>query len=97
MKIAKIENWFVANRNPTLPPEQSIMSLCGNVYGHDKFTDGEFITTSEICGSNGKLIQTVNSYYILGEVNSDYLNWVRKNNLNWDEIEPIKILKKSEN
>lgn len=95
MKIVKIENWKIINGNDFLPPEQAIMSLCGNVYGHHSFIDGKFVVTSPIYSSCGRYVCTTNTMYYLGEVDPDYFKWIKANNLNWDESEPVKMKNKN--
>jgi hypothetical protein len=87
MKIVTIKKWKVVSL-----PGSSEMFLTGEVYGHPNFEEGCLIVTSSIQGSNKKKAWTKNTMYLLEDVHPDYLQWVKNNNLNWDEEEPIKML-----
>lgn len=66
----KIENWSVtSNGDLYTPPELQIPVLQGNIYGHFRFPDGTFTTTSRIVGKAlGWCVETKNSVYELGAV-----------------------------
>jgi hypothetical protein len=87
MNTAIIKKWKVVHLS-----ENSQMFLSGEVYGHPFFEEGCLVVTSLIKGSKGKKVWTKNTIYTLEDVHPDYLQWVKTNNLNWDEAEPIKML-----
>ena len=92
MQIVKIQNWKVVNIAPYKPPEQWVMGLCGEVYGHPNFADGSPVQTSRICGTFGTLVYTKNTMYILDGVDPEYRRWVDEQGLKWDDAEPVKVI-----
>ncbi len=76
----RIENWelVAAPENPYQAPEIWPLRLQGEVYGHDRFEDGESITTSRIVHAEGKFVRTNNNEYILGEPSEKYAAWYKE-------------------
>lgn len=70
----KIEKWSIVTKSsPYTAPEMIVGRLHGAVYGHQRFHDGEIITTSPIMGNDGELIITKSlSKYELGVVDPEY-------------------------
>ena len=71
----KLENWSICTPkvNPFTAPELIPQCLQGNVYGHPRFRDGEFVISSRIVGIKENLILTYSgSTYELGEPDPDY-------------------------
>lgn len=72
----RIENWSVVNPilDPYQAPETRSPSLYGKVFGHPKFVDGHWATTSSIYGKTAKNeVATVSgSSYELGQVDPSY-------------------------
>jgi hypothetical protein len=71
----RIENWSIgfAQQDPYKAPELHSPRLSGNVYGHPKFDDGTFITTSTVTGNgDGCLFTRTGSRYDLGDPHPDY-------------------------
>lgn len=77
--MVRIENWS-AIRIPLdmyKPAELSPLQVRGLVYGHPKFANGDDIITSALVRSEGRVVCTRNTEYILGQVDPDYLEWYR--------------------
>jgi hypothetical protein len=91
----KIENWSTGNcdSNPFLAPEITGIHLRGQVYGHPGKTDGAWVKTSRIQSINGKMIETLNTIYELGEPNPDFLKWMKMEGIEFDPDNPIKTIK----
>ena len=72
----RIENWAVITPvvDPYAAPETISPSLRGQVYGHPRFDDGQWVTTSSIVGKNGKneVITVSSSAYELGQADPQY-------------------------
>jgi hypothetical protein len=69
----KMENWSIITTNPYRAPELGGQMIHGSVYGHPKFPDGSHITTSEIIGRKGELLETYSgSLYELGSIDPQY-------------------------
>jgi hypothetical protein len=75
--FAKMKNWAIvgAQLNPYQAPELQTKQLRGQVFGHERFEDGECVTTSTIIKREGNEIVTKNTTYWLGEVCPDYRAW----------------------
>jgi hypothetical protein len=91
MKLVKLENWSVTS-SPYTAPECRDIYLHGKVYNHPSIKDGEYVTTSAVCGANKRIITTRNTFYELGEPCSEYREWLRVNRPNWNPDEPITII-----
>ena len=77
--MVRLENWS-AIRIPLdmyKPADMSPLQVRGLVYGHPNFRDGDDIVTSRLVRAEGRQVWTVNTKYILGEVDPDYLEWYR--------------------
>jgi hypothetical protein len=87
-----LENWFLVIDNPYSPPEISIPSLKGDVYGHESFEDGSHIQTSRVVDIKKRMVTTISgSEYTLGEPDEDYVKWCEDSNIHVPtEEEPIK-------
>lgn len=73
--MPKLENWSVVQTelDPYQSPEMQKKYLHGTVFGHDKFPDGDIITTSSIVQAIDKKIYTRSgSVYSLGVVDPEY-------------------------
>lgn len=72
----KIENWAVVESivNPYAAPEMRALSLQGQVFGHPRFNDGQYITTSSIDKKNDRdeVVTISGSSYELGRVDPSY-------------------------
>ncbi|MHC4297965.1 MAG: hypothetical protein ACYS7Y_11730 [Planctomycetota bacterium] len=91
----RIENWsvFGANADPYQAPETQRVYLQGEVYGHPRFTDGEFVYTSHVVSVDGPVVTTKSgSVYTLGEPKPDYVEWCRETGCHVPtQDEPIKL------
>ena len=71
----KLENWAIvtSNPNPYQPPECQKKQLHGEVYGSDRFGDGEKVTTSDVEDIKNGIAKTANADYELGQIDKKYL------------------------
>ena len=92
---AILKNWSVRGRtlNPYAAPETLRYVLCGEVYGHPDFKDGEFVTTSSIRENIMNYVSTQNTVYELGEPDVSYILWCEENGITIDSKEPVKVTK----
>jgi len=79
MLYAKMKNWSIvgAQLTPYQAPEMQTKQLRGEVFGHERFDDGEYVTTSTILERRGHEVVTQNTTYWLDakDVCPDYLAW----------------------
>lgn len=77
--MVRIENWHVSMVGDIYtPPECYVPILCGQVYGHPRFPDGDDINTSDIVNVNGREVTTRSgTLYILGEPSAKYVQWCK--------------------
>jgi hypothetical protein len=73
----RIENWavvFPPSISPYTAPELLKQSLQGEIFGHPKFNDGKFVTTSSIIGKNSRneILTLSGSTYELGQIDPGY-------------------------
>ncbi len=71
----RIDDWAVITPiDPYVAPETQTQCLNGRVFGHPRFDDGHFVTTSSICGKNnkGEVVTSSGSAYELGPINTSY-------------------------
>lgn len=75
----QLENWLVIeNNDPYVPPELKDKRLQGNVYGHPRFEDGKWITTSSLVELDvvaGTAKTFSGSEYTLGTIDPEYDEW----------------------
>lgn len=94
--MIKLENWSVVhgnhgNTDSYIAPE--FQSLRGKVYNHPRHKDGTVVKTSRIIEISGKIVKTYSgSVYELGEVSPEYVDWMKKNNIEMDQENPIKFV-----
>lgn len=72
----RLEDWGFVGRvlSPYHPPETAVQCVVGRIYGHTKFEDGRYITTSQIIHKEPGSVQTSSgSNYELGCIHPDYL------------------------
>ena len=91
MENVRIENWELVytQNNPYQAPECRQSVLCGQVYGHPDFDDGESIMTSTIMDTNGVYVKTHSHIYILGKVSDKYAEWCKKHSPHADLVKPF--------
>lgn len=70
----RLENWcIVSDGDPYLAPEMQKSYLNGKVYGHPRFDEGHYVTTSRIIEvKDGKVHTRSGSVYELGKVDPSY-------------------------
>jgi hypothetical protein len=73
----KIENWYLiyTDNNGFIAPELKSVSVCGDIFDSEKFSDGEFIRTSTIVkfnSDNFSVMTLSGSEYLLGKVDPQY-------------------------
>lgn len=73
----RIENWSIfraKNSSYVTPSEVQTRLLYGQVFGHPGLRDGEYVSTSSICGKNDKdeVITASGSSYELGKIDPSY-------------------------
>ncbi len=94
--MVRIENWAVVKTTTPddlyTPPEKKPMQLSGIVYGHCDLPDGEDIVTSVICKTRGRVVQTRNTSYVLGEPHADYLAWLKEHDMTYNPDEPVRLI-----
>lgn len=77
----RLEQWSISGLWPGWQapngsqPDYLEIKLNGEVYGHDRFDDGERVSSSVILNVQGRKIETHNTIYILGEIDPKYLQW----------------------
>lgn len=86
MNHAKLENWSVVGfaEDPYKAPEQMLISLMGEIYGHPCHEDGTNVVTSIIMHTDGREVITRNTKYVLGKAHDGYKEWY--NNLYGKEL-----------
>ena len=63
--IVRLDNW-----QPVMSPKGE-MHMYGQAYGHPRFKDGEFVTTTPISNANDTMVETRNTLYKLGRMVGD--------------------------
>lgn len=89
----RIECWSAmeSTNDPFVAPELKNIRLRGRVFGHPVKKDGDLVKTSYIQGVNGKLVYTMNTVYELGEVDPEFLKWMKMMGIEFNSDEPIKM------
>ena len=92
-KLIRIYDWSVcAGTGPYTAPELQYLKLLGKVKGHPEFKTGATIKTSAIIKTDGRKVYTKSgSVYFLGRINSDYRQYLRRIEHNYDIKNPIKV------
>jgi hypothetical protein len=93
-EIVKIENWSTVNLagTPFSAPEPVTLYLQGNIYGHPDHDDGNCVTTNYIISVDERIVTTASgTKYLLGEEDPIWLEWLEKNNIEFDSENPIKL------
>lgn len=92
-----LKNWFVCSKgggaeNPYFPEIMQPHYLSGEVYGHPRFEDGKFVTTSRIVKVEGRQLTTKSgSVYYLEEPHPEYLEWMKDQGYEYNSDNPIKV------
>jgi len=93
-RVVTLINWSTtAAGSPYSAPEQVLLSLSGEVYGHDRFEDGQVITTSAVKGSSGRIVLTENTTYrLVGDPNPDWVRFLEAGDRTVDVNDPIHFI-----
>jgi len=88
MNYITLNNWFVPDLDPFKAPEiKDGLHIIGV-----RSTDNVRVITSEVITCTGRLVRTNSgTLYMLGTVDSEYLNWMKEKNIAFDPANPIKI------
>lgn len=80
-----IENWSIHREVSRYKAPECLENVLHGI------VDGEKITTLAIEVTHGTMIMTVDgSVYMLGEIDPNYLAWMKANNIEYDKSDPIK-------
>ena len=88
MKTYSLHKWsIVGGGSPYTAPECQTIHLMG-------YRDNEehSVMTSRVMEVNGRTITTRNNIYILEDIDPDYLKFLKKNNIPYDQDNPIKLV-----
>lgn len=87
--MPKLEEWSLSqdNSNPYQAPELRAVRLHGKVYGHERFEDGDPVTTSRVhnLDMKNRIAKTNNTTYELGEPSVEYVEWLESNGKNLED------------
>ena len=87
--MPKLENWKIVKHAPSLytAPELMTPTLVGNVYNHEKHSDGKMVQTSNLVALNiqQRIGVTKNTVYDLGKVDEKWLRWITENGYNLND------------
>lgn len=104
--IVRLHHWCVRKSkvDPWTPPETVTTHLQGVVdkvkiddehpkakKWYTRQATGDLITTSHIVSASGRTIETTNTTYILGAIDPKYRKWMKDNDIEYDQREPIKF------
>ena len=80
--VVKIEDWLVVDDliSESYRELRPGCHLMGYAFGHANHPNAKFIYTSSIVNvdASGRLVETLNTTYQLGEVNPEYKSWESK-------------------
>jgi hypothetical protein len=93
-RVVTLINWSTtATGSPYSAPEQVLISLSGEVHGHNRFEDGDVITTSAVKGSSGRIVLTENTTYrLVGDPNPDWLRFLDADDITVCLHDPIRFI-----
>ena len=96
--MPRLENWSTValDTNPYTAPECIPVAISGEVHGHPKFANGMRVTTSAVKGAEGRMVQTENSEYELGEISPQYRKYLDDMGYEFDPENPIKVKRHGE-
>ena len=91
MKTYHLRQWSItSNNDPYCAPECATIHLVG----YREEGDEHRAITSQVVSVNGREITTLNSMYILENINPEYLRFLQDNKIAYDEDNPIKLVSK---
>lgn len=93
-----LTNWWVLfkeSSDPYVAPEMLKRCLAGYVTNHPRISNGKLVETSSIVEANGRFITTSSGsiYYLDGNPDQKYLDWMKEQNYPFNSEDPIKIIK----
>lgn len=90
--LVQLEDWSVVTfLGEYDAPELRVICLHGIAYGHPGFPDGTEVTTSCLVGSQGRLAETHQTRYCLGEISPAYQAYLDRKGLVYDKDNPITV------
>ena len=92
--VKKLHNWktVASNGSPYQAPETLSLCLKGDVYGHERFRDGDRVKTSRVVEAKGRRVFTKSgSAYKLGRINPKFRKFLKKHRPDWNWRNPITI------
>lgn len=84
-----LKNWKVVSKN------KSGMLLAGEIYGSNLYKDGEYIVTSQVKKTIGRVIITASGsvYKLEGEPSKEYQEFLDFVGFVYDQDNPIKLVR----
>lgn len=77
--MPRLENWSIGSplSSVYMAPEARTKVLHGNVYDHDRFSDGDVVTTSGLVSLDipARVATTRNTAYVLGDPDPEYVKY----------------------
>jgi hypothetical protein len=90
LQLVQIEEWkIVDSAMQSTTSDQIGFRLRGNVYGHEKYSDGERITTSRIVRVEGRKVFCTSRVYLLGKPSSDFMDMLKTIRADFDQSDPL--------
>ena len=92
--MIKLHNWktVASNGSPYRAPETIGLCLKGDVYGHEKFRNGDCVRTSRVTEVKGRTVFTMSgSVYKLGRIDPLFRKFLKRHRPNWNWRNPIVI------
>jgi hypothetical protein len=89
-----LDDWSIVpdrEPDPYQAPELIRPRLHGRVNGHPHHNDGEYVTTSPLLASAGRVVETHNTVYNLGLMSSGYKEWCSSQGIDVDPKRPVKV------
>lgn len=93
--IPILKNWKVIYKyserfvDPYYPDNTKKPLLAGDIYNDSRFPDGTFVITSRVTSSKGRIVETKNTKYKLGNIDKHYRKWLKDNKYNYNGKNPI--------
>ena len=93
--MVHLQEWSVVmSGDKYTAPECRRPRLTGLCKNHPKFPDNTRIYSSKILSSEGRVVETLNTKYLLGRIDPKYREWIRDNYGSYDRANPVKDLHK---
>jgi len=95
MNVPILKRWSIGwiREDPYMAPEMNRTCVYGNIYGSERFNDGELIKTNAIVESKGRIITTESGsqYRLYGRPFKAYVNWMKENGIEYDGKNPVRM------